>query len=192
MKVMNRFIYITSALMLTGALHAGAQEFKEGESIKTQLKNGTAPGLQFAPNTPKPASRTADKGEGQESIISQIRKGTLKDVRFAPGTGAARSTSGMARSSLKAGSANSLPSDQKASELKPVIAPQGRLPLQEGAKAPDAGTAIPEKGVTPAVNGTQRPLTVKLTPVPQEATTPRPGTVQKPATTKANATPVKQ
>lgn len=192
MKIVNRFTYITAALLFVGALHGNAQEFKEGESIKTQLKNGTAPGLKFAPHTPKPASRTADKGETQESTISQIRKGTLKDVRFAPGTGTTRSTSTSARNSLRAASANNIPSDQKASEIKPVIVPQGRLPLQEGATQPDGSAALPDKGVTPTEKGTQRPMTVKINAVPQEATTPRPGTVQKPATVKANSTPAKQ
>lgn len=193
MKIINRFTHITTALMLAGALHGNAQEFKEGESIKTQLKNGTAPGLKFAPNTAKPALRAAaDKSETQESTISQIRKGTLKDVRFAPGTGATRSTSSSARNSLKAASANTLPSDQKASEIKPVIVPQGRLPLQEGATRPDGSAALPDKGVTPTEKGTQRPMTVKINAVPQEAATPRPGTVQKPATIKADVTPAKQ
>ena len=73
------------ALIIAPAFCAGvhAQSFKTNESISSQLKKGTVPGLQYAPATAaahKPAEDNTNAGK--ESLIDQIRKGTAANLKF--------------------------------------------------------------------------------------------------------------
>lgn len=155
MKNTVKGVAIVLGFLLAGALHTNAQEFKTDESISSQLKNGTAPGLKFGPaarNSARTAATTKDPNEGAETPVAQIRKGTLKGVRFAGGGSTGRSVQRSARSAARVQGAGNLPSDQKAIELKPFspVKP-GVVPTQERAvDAPDSKATLP-----PARNGLQ-------------------------------------
>lgn len=62
-----------------------AQIENTSERLITQLKNGTAPGLQFSTERPVP-SPTVTKLNEKESLITQIRKGTAAGMKFMPGS----------------------------------------------------------------------------------------------------------
>lgn len=73
------------ALMIMHAICTGthAQSFKTNESISSQLKKGSVPGLQYASTVAtnhKPAEDNT--GAGKESLIDQVRKGTAANLKF--------------------------------------------------------------------------------------------------------------
>lgn len=68
------------------AVGVQAQTENTRERLIDQLKNGTAPGLQFAKNVPA-AKTNNNTVEQKESLVTQIRKGTAPGMKFmtAPG-----------------------------------------------------------------------------------------------------------
>lgn len=144
---------IVLSILLAGAMQATAQEFKTDESISSQLKNGTAPGLKFGPAAKKStriAAAATDPNEGRETQAAQIRKGTLKGVQFAGGGGgAARSMQRSARPAARLQGNSNLPSDQKASVKTPIAPVQpGVVPTQSGAAEVKEGkSALPAKPI---------------------------------------------
>lgn len=135
-------------VLLMGMIQARAQEFRTDESISSQLRKGTAPGLKYGPASSEKVRPADDKQQGQESTINQIRKKTLKGMRFAEGGGAARSVRPAARTSAAGGS---LPSEQRAVTPPPAAVHTPSIPAQGGVVDPGTG---PVKVSTPA--GTEK------------------------------------
>ncbi|GAA4440203.1 hypothetical protein GCM10023091_23490 [Ravibacter arvi] len=77
-----KYYLIIALLALTGAAATGQSRFRTDESIISQLKNGTAPGLVFSTEpaakkeiTPRPVST-------QKSIGRQIRSNTVPGLQY--------------------------------------------------------------------------------------------------------------
>lgn len=139
------------SLMLATAAQVKAQEFKTDESIGSQLKNGTAPGLKFGPaasRSTRVAKTTTDPNEGKESQASQIKNGTLKGMKYAGG-GGLRTTQRAARPAARVQTVGNLPSDEKASVQKPITVVKPVLvPTQDGAvENKDGKPALPAKPI---------------------------------------------
>lgn len=158
MKYRFQYGAIVLCLLSAACLQANAQEFKTEESISKQLRNGTTPGLQYSPvsRSARVAKQPADPNEGKESQVSQIRKGTLKGMQFATGGGTTRSIQRTSTARIPA--AGTLPSDQKASDIKPVAPARPPVPPNQ-------------EGATEATDTKARPLPAKPTlqskPAPQ-------------------------
>jgi hypothetical protein len=77
---------IITVIIFFAATGLKAQIENSRERLIDQLKNGTAPGLQFAKNAPA-AKINNNTVEQKESLVAQIRKGTAPGMKFmtAPG-----------------------------------------------------------------------------------------------------------
>ena len=106
-----------------------AQTENTSERLITQLKNGTAPGLQFSTEKPIPALALNNKLNEKESLIAQIRKGTATGMQFKPITGG--STPVMARAATVVAPKQPLPSEQSASAVQTKVTAAPVLPKQE-------------------------------------------------------------
>jgi len=82
---MHTYIRSIVLFMLTIAMGntLKAQNENTSERLITQLKNGTAPGLQFSTERPAPPPGVSKLNE-KESLITQIRKGTAAGMKFLP------------------------------------------------------------------------------------------------------------
>ena len=127
-------IKLLALILLTTAASTSltAQTENNSERLITQLKNGTAPGLQFSTERPAPAPAAANdkKVNEKESLIAQIKKGTAPGMQFKPGTGAGAPV--MARAATVAAPHQPLLSEQpapKAEQPNPVAKPE--VPKQE-------------------------------------------------------------
>jgi hypothetical protein len=76
--------YIGIIILFFAAYSLQAQTENNSERLITQLKNGTAPGLQFAKNVTVATVKDQDNMEKRESLIAQIRKGTAPGMKFLP------------------------------------------------------------------------------------------------------------
>jgi hypothetical protein len=133
MKAIYKFSILLISAGIMHSASASAQEFKTSESIRTQLKNGTVPGLKYGPESRKPAE--------DQPKPKQYTKGEFKNTL---GDGAAQNSGGTARrsaapKSLKTSNAKpasgSLPSDTKVPEKadKKIEVPK-LPPMQEEEK----------------------------------------------------------
>lgn len=86
---MKKYIIIIAASLFS--IHMSAQEFRTDESISSQIKNASAPGMVKSSEVKKaPASR----GEEQnQDYMKQLRSNQLPDVKYKTGNekGAAQS-----------------------------------------------------------------------------------------------------
>ncbi|MFT3934181.1 MAG: hypothetical protein QM726_11235 [Chitinophagaceae bacterium] len=121
-----------------------AQEENTSTKLSDQYKNGTVPGMKFAPaSNAKPVVVAASNENTKESIITQIRKGTAPGMKFAPGTSMSSSTARTIAPATIAKSNANLTSDKPApaavKTITPVATPS--LPTQEtGSVKPAAAT----------------------------------------------------
>lgn len=122
---MKSLIIVCIAMMTGGVLKA--QTFKEGESIREQIKKGTAPGLRFAPQTATEIKKEPEQRKN-ESLVSQIRKGTAPGLKFKSGGGTARRSNSSTTAAAKKGP---LPSDLKPSQEQPPAPVKPVVPTQE-------------------------------------------------------------
>lgn len=124
-----------SVILLFGMLCAGymalAQTENTGERLITQLKNGTAPGLQFSPAAPTPrAAAEKSTTSKSESLITQIRKGTAPGMKFKAGSGTTQPAATGARKAA-ATSSRPLPSEQPVKKDQPKPAPVAPAAAQQ-------------------------------------------------------------
>lgn len=126
----HSFIAILIVFFVSASVKA--QTENTSERLVTQLKNGTAPGLQFARHVP--ASKVEDnKVEQKESLVAQIRKGTAPGMKFMMGAaGSAALKVAPNASRTKTGTLASEQQIQKEA-LKTVSAPPA-IPTQEEVK----------------------------------------------------------
>ena len=89
MKINTTTKILIVAIVATVANNAKAQTDSTLENVKegfcAQLKNGTAPGLQFAPNTTM-LQRREDKTAEPKNSIRNIIKGNAQNMQFAAKT----------------------------------------------------------------------------------------------------------
>jgi hypothetical protein len=124
MKSLKTFIVFFIAIFLVGSLEA--QTKNTGERLITQLKNGTAPGLQFAKTVPSDTLPPAitDNANNRESLVTQIRKGIAPGMKFFPVQASAPAVDNTtATQKANVAQAGQLASEQ---EIKKVVAPPGR------------------------------------------------------------------
>ncbi|WP_276485954.1 hypothetical protein [Paraflavitalea pollutisoli] len=143
---------IVLGILLACTFQSSAQEFKTDESIGSQLKNGTAPGLKFGPSinrSARVAKAAKDPNEGRETAGSLIKRNSLKGVQYAGGGGVARSAQRSIRPAARLQGNSNLPSDQKAVEQKPVTPVNpGILPTQDAAiDSKEGKKALPAKPI---------------------------------------------
>ena len=114
---------ISIIIVVFFAVSASAQTENTSARLITQLKNGTAPGLRFAPNAPDAAPATGNALQQKEGLITQIRKGTAPGMKFMTATaGTASIRTARTMNSTQVGT---LASEQeiKKEALKTVAAP---------------------------------------------------------------------
>lgn len=127
---MKRYIGIITLFFATCSLQA--QTENNSERLITQLKNGTAPGLQFAKNVTVPAVKDQDNIEKRESLIAQIRKGTAPGMKFLPAPAIVPATT---TAKIQQTSHLPLASEQEIKkEQTTVVAPPPAIPSQEEKK----------------------------------------------------------
>lgn len=127
--------------LLFVSYYAEAQTENTRERLIDQLKNGTAPGLQFAKNVPAPAATVTKAVEQKESLITQIRKGTAPGMKFMSGpanSAAARTITAPTTSPAQQGSLAS-EQEMKKESLKPAIVPPANPTQEEPKKEAPAG-----------------------------------------------------
>lgn len=77
-----KYYLIIALLALTGAAATGQSRFRTDESIISQLKNGTAPGLVFSTESAAKKEITARPVSTQKSIGRQIRSNTVPGLQY--------------------------------------------------------------------------------------------------------------
>jgi hypothetical protein len=124
---MKSLIIFMTAIVTGGMLQA--QTFNEHESIREQLKKGTAPELKFSPVTSvKPVKEDVSEIQKKESLVTQIRKGTAKGMRFQTGGSAARTITPATQKTTKQGP---LSSELERPKEQPKVAKPPVIPSQE-------------------------------------------------------------
>jgi hypothetical protein len=129
----KKALFLFAFVLMTGTL-VKAQTENTRERLITQLKNGTAPGLQFAPAQPAVApadNNNTDAQQHKESLVTQIRKGTARGMKFQGGAGV---TGARPAAPVAAGT------------TKTTIAKQGPL-----ASEMDIPKVLPKTALTPVV-----------------------------------------
>jgi|SRR5688572_9177850 hypothetical protein len=133
----KKAMFLFAFVLLTGTLVKGQTE-NTRERLITQLKNGTAPGLQFAPAQPvvAPAGNNNSMAQQQkESLITQIRKGTAPGMKFQGGAGVtgARAAAPVAAgtSGTTVGKQGPLASEMDIPKALPKTLPAPVVPAQE-------------------------------------------------------------
>ena len=106
--------FLLAVCALFGAGLTQAQDFRTDESISSQLKTGSVPGLQYG-TVPARKKLNTDRNEGRESSGQQLRNGTMKGMAMAQGSGGARTSVNRGMTKTDASRAGSLPSNQPAS-----------------------------------------------------------------------------
>jgi hypothetical protein len=122
---MKALIVLIVVMVMGGVLKA--QTFKEGESIREQIKKGTVPGLQFAPVTATEINKEPEQRKN-ESLVTQIRKGTAPGMKFKTGGGTTKRSSNSTTATPKKGP---LPSELKPSPEHPPAPIKPVVPTQE-------------------------------------------------------------
>jgi hypothetical protein len=85
MNIQNKKAFLLLAVTLMTGTLLKAQTENTRERLIDQLKNGTAPGLLFAPEQPTVANANnniKNVQQQRESLITQIRKGTAPGMKF--------------------------------------------------------------------------------------------------------------
>lgn len=77
-----KYYLIIALLALTGAAATGQSRFRTDESIISQLKNGTAPGLVFSTEPAAKKEITARPVSTEKSIGRQIRSNTVPGLQY--------------------------------------------------------------------------------------------------------------
>lgn len=125
--------YFGIIILFFAAYSLQAQTENNSERLITQLKNGTAPGLQFAKNVTVATVKDQDNMEKSESLIAQIRKGTAPGMKFLPAPAVIPAT---APAKIQNTSNLPLASEQeiRKEQTKTVAAPPLVIPSQEEKK----------------------------------------------------------
>lgn len=155
---MRRTYLILCIMLVVASNDLMAQDdrtsYDRSRKISEQLKNGTAPGLKFAPVTAKKVKHEEpDRVKISSRFSEQLKKGSLPGTNVAPGGGGvtrSRSLNINARRS-NAGSSK-LPSDEhavKTPETTPAVGV--KQPSQGGVTEPDVKVVVPKaKKAAPA------------------------------------------
>ncbi|MBO9633999.1 MAG: hypothetical protein J7578_12865 [Chitinophagaceae bacterium] len=159
MKRNKRFIIcLITVLCGATAMAQEQQEYNTNQRISDQLKNGTAPGYKFGPQTKaRKMDRQPTEAEKSTTLSAQLRSGGLQGANIARGGGSAvnRTTTNAKRSAAGA----QLPSDQKpVAEIKTNTTPGIKEPTQGNVSQPDLKMVVPkaEKKTVPATGATPR------------------------------------
>lgn len=124
--------YIGIIILFFAACNLQAQTENTSERLITQLKNGTAPGLQFAKNVTVPTVKIQDNTETKESLVAQIRKGTAPGMKFMPAPAVIPAT---ATAKIQPTSNQPLASEQEISKVQnKIVAVPPVIPSQEEKK----------------------------------------------------------
>jgi hypothetical protein len=128
MKAPAKTLYLLLAALAAGYA-VQAQNENNSERLITQLKNGTAPGLQFAPVQVPPVAVNETTGNTKDNLITQLRKGTAAGMQFKPVTAAAPPTAHVQRAATVPH--QPLPSEQQVLQQPVVQTTAPVLPSQE-------------------------------------------------------------
>lgn len=160
----NKAFFICVLMILCGFVAAAqeAMEYNTNQRISDQLKNGTAPGYKFGPQS-KAKKVDTKPVETTNTIGRQLKNGGLQGANIARGGGAAanRTATNARRSAV---GSQQLPSDQKASAEMKTGNPAGtnlKEPTQGNVPQPDLKIVVPkaEKKAVPANGGSPRSVT---------------------------------
>ena len=144
--------------------------FDKSRKISDQLKNGTAPGMKFAPVSHKRTPlKQPNRAEVSTRFSEQLKNGGQPGVNVARGGGGAKSRSLNTNARKSNAGSSKLPSDQpssKAAATTPAV--DVKQPSQGGVAQPDL------KGVAPKATKTK-----PASPAPAAGNTPDAGKLKR-------------
>lgn len=144
--------------------------FDRSRKISDQLKNGTAPGMKFAPVSHKKTPlKQPNRAEVSTRFSEQLKNGSQPGVNVARGGGGSNSRTLNTNSRRNSAGSSKLPSDQPSSKI-PVTTPavDVKQPAQGGVAQPDL------KGVAPKATKAE-----PSSPAPAAGNTPDAGKLKR-------------
>ncbi|MGN6417866.1 MAG: hypothetical protein ACTHMC_10265 [Pseudobacter sp.] len=169
MRRINLLLCIITLVVANNNLMAqdDRTSFDKSRKISDQLKNGTAPGMRFAPVTHKKVKREEpDRAKISTRFSEQLKNGTLEGNNVARGGGGTKSRTINTNARRSNAGSSKLPSDQQSSktpETTPAV--DVKQPSQGGVAQPDLKVVVPKstkKDPTPAPAAGNAPDAGKL------------------------------
>lgn len=144
------FLILCVIGLVAASNHLMAQDdrtsFDKSRKISEQLKNGTAPGMRFAPVTAKKTKPAEpDRAKISTRFSEQLKNGSMPGVNVARGGGGTKSRTLNTNARRNSAGSSKLPSDQQSSQT-PVTTPavDTKQPSQGGMAEPDTKVVVPK------------------------------------------------